>query len=275
MGEPVAAVRPVKMGGATIAGTVRFTGRDSMGQGNASVRLSPAGPGAGIWFNGDVRATLAGASVIGHTTCLGRGNRRVRMVEHLLAACYGLGVTDLAVETRGAGLPIGDGSAVPYVRLLTKAGIVHYKEGPEPARLKRPVLVRQGLRFIAAVPANGLAINCLTRFDEFGTQFGALAVTPASFQRALARARTLARTGMSPAAFGKKHGLRFRLQRVGRFVCAERWRFRDEPCRHKALDLLGDLALLGRPLDAAVFAYMPGHRLNIAFARKVERELEA
>ena len=263
------------MSGATIARTAGLTGIDSLGRRNASVRLSPAGPGTGIWFNGQVQATVRNASVSGHATCLGRGRHKVRMVEHLLAACYGLGVTDLAVETGGAELPIGDGSAEPYARLLTKTGIVHYKEGPEPARLKRPVLVRQGLRFIAAVPAKDLAINCLTHFPEFGPQFGALAVTPASFQRALARARTLAQTGMSPSAFGKKHGLRFRLQRVGRFVCAERWRFRDEPCRHKALDLVGDLALLGRPLDAAVFAYMPGHRLNIAFARKVERELEA
>jgi UDP-3-O-acyl-N-acetylglucosamine deacetylase len=197
------------------------------------------------------------------------------MVEHLLAACYGLGVTDLAVETSGPELPIGDGSAAPYVRLLIKAGIVRYAEWPEPARLRRPILVTQGSRFIAAVPARGLAINCLTRFPEFGPQFCSFALTPASFLRNVARARTLARTGMSPAALGKKYGLRFRFQRVGRFVCAERWRFRDEPCRHKALDLLGDLALLGRPLDAAVFAYMPGHRLNIAFARKVERELEA
>jgi len=263
------------MSGATIARTAGFTGKDSFGHGNASVRVSPAGPGAGIWFNGHVRATTGNADVSDHATCLGRGRHKVRMVEHLLAACYGLGVTDLAVETSRAELPIGDGSSGPYVRLLTKGGIVRYEEGPDPARLKRPILVRQGLRFVAAVPAKGLTINCLMRFPEFGPQFGALAVTPASFLRALARARTLARTGMSPAAFGRKYGLRFRLRRVGRFVCAERWRFSAEPCRHKALDLLGDLALLGRRLEAAVFAYMPGHRLNVAFVRKVERELEA
>jgi UDP-3-O-acyl-N-acetylglucosamine deacetylase len=197
------------------------------------------------------------------------------MVEHLLAACFGLGVTDLAVETNGAELPIGDGSAEPYVRLLKKAGIVRYKDGPRPARLNRPVRVREGARFIAAVPARGLVINCLTRFPEFGPQFCTFAATPASFLRTVARSRTLAQTSMSPAALGRKRGLRFRLKRVGRFVCAERWRFSDEPCRHKALDLLGDLALLGRPLEAAVFAYMPGHRLNIAFAREIERELEA
>ena len=137
------------------------------------------------------------------------------------------------------------------------------------------MLVRQEAQFIAAVPAKGLAINCLTRFPEFGPQFCAFTATPASFLRVVARARTLARTHLSPAALRKRLGLPFRLRRVGRFVCAERWRFTDEPCRHKAMDLLGDLALLGRPLEAEVFAFMPGHRLNLAFAREIERELEA
>jgi UDP-3-O-[3-hydroxymyristoyl] N-acetylglucosamine deacetylase len=263
------------MSGATISRTVRLTGRDSLGQPDAGVRLSPAGPGAGIWFNGCVRATADNAGVDCHATCLGRGRHRVRMVEHLLAACHGLGVTDLAVETSGSELPIGDGSAEPYVRLLTRAGIVRYKEGPEPARLKRPILVQQGSRFIAAVPAKGLAVNCLTRFPEFGPQSCSLTLTPASFVSDFAPARTIVMTSAAPAAVRRELGLRFGLQRVGRFVCADRWRFRDEPCRHKALDLLGDLALLGRRLEAAVFAYMPGHRLNIAFARKVEKGLEA
>jgi len=199
----------------------------------------------------------------------------IRMVEHLLAACYGLGITDLAAETAGSTLPIGDGSAEPYVRLLRKTGIVRYKDGPEPARLKLPVLVRRGTSFIAAIPARGLTITCLTRFPEFGAQFFSVGVTPVSFLRDLARARTLALSGLRLAALEKSLGLRFRLKRVGRFVCAERWRFTDEPCRHKALDLLGDIALLGRPLEAEVFAYMPGHRLNIAFAREIERKLEA
>jgi UDP-3-O-[3-hydroxymyristoyl] N-acetylglucosamine deacetylase len=263
------------MSGATIARTAGLTGKGYPGRGNASVRLSPAGPGTGIWFNRGVQATVSNAGVSSHATYLGRGRHKVRMVEHLLAACLGCGVTDLAVQTGGAGLPVGDGSAEPYVRLFREAGIVRYKDGPEPLRLDRPVLVRRDARFIAAVPAEGLTINCLTRFAEFGPQFCSLALTPASFVRTVARSRTLAQTDASPAAVRRRFGLSFRLRRAGRFVCAERWRFPDEPCRHKALDLLGDLALLGRPLDAAVFAYMPGHRLNLAFARRVEIELEA
>ena len=262
-------------GGATVAGTVSLSGRDSSGGGTASVRLRPAGPGTGIWFNSRTRATLSNAYECGHATCLGRGAGKIRMVEHLLAACYGLGITDLAVEAVGSTLPIGDGSADTYVRLLRRAGVVKYETGPEPARLKRPVLEQRGTRFIAAIPARGLTIYCMTRFPGLGAQFFTVAVTTASFLRNLARARTLARTNLSPAALRKGLGLRFRLKREGRFVCAERWRFTDEPCRHKALDLLGDIALLGRPLEAEVFAYMPGHRLSIAFAREIEKELEA
>jgi UDP-3-O-[3-hydroxymyristoyl] N-acetylglucosamine deacetylase len=260
--------------GATIARAVGFTGRGSLGQGDASVRLSPAGPGTGIWFNRSVQATIANAGVSGHATYLGQGRHKVRMVEHLLAACFGLGVTDLAVQTSGAGLPVGDGSAEPYVRLFREAGIVRYQDGPEPLRLDRPVLVKQDAQFIAAVPAEGLVINCFARFPEFGPQLCSFALTPASFLRKVARSRTLVQTDASPAAVRKRFGLSFRLKRAGRFVCAERWRFRDEPCRHKALDLLGDIALLGRPLEATVFACMPGHRLNLAFVRRVKHGLE-
>jgi len=263
------------MSGATVGRPVGFSGIDRLGRGRASVRLSPAGPGTGIWFNGNTRATVANAGVSCHSTYVGRGRHRVRMVEHLLAACSGLGITDLAVETGASELPIGDGSAGPYVRLLRRAGIVRYGEGPEPVRLRSPVLVRDGVRFIAAVPAAGLTINCLTRFPEFGPQFCSFVLTSRSFVREVARARTLAQTCLSPAAFQGVFRLSYGVRRAGRFVCAERWRMKDEPCRHKALDLLGDLARLGRPLGAAVFACMPGHRLNLSFARRIERELEA
>jgi len=179
------------------------------------------------------------------------------------------------VDTGGTELPLGDGSAEPYVRLLSRAGVVRYRKGPDKALLKRPVLVKEGARFIAAVPAKGLTVNCLSRFPEFGPQFCSFALASAPFVNEIAPARTFAQTGASPSALRRRQGLPFGLKRVGRFVCAVRWRFRDEPCRHKMLDLLGDLALLGRPLEAALFAFMPGHRLNIAFARQVETELEA
>ncbi len=263
------------MNGATIARTACLAGTDLRGRRKVSVRLSPAGPGAGIWFNGNVRATLANATVVGHATCLGRGRHRVRLVEHLLAVCFGLGITDLAVETCGPELPIGDGSAEPYVKLLGRAGIVRYKKGPDTVRLERPVLVKEGARFIAAAPAKGLTVNCLSRFPEFGPQFCSFALAPASFVAGIAPARTFAQTGVAPAVLRRRLGLRFGLRRVGRFVCAGRWRLRHEPCRHKVLDLLGDLALLGRPFEAAVFACMPGHRLNLSFARRIEKELEA
>ncbi len=262
------------MSGATIGRSVTFTGVDWQGRAGAGVRVSPAGPGAGIWFNGNVPAAIANADVADHATSLGYGDCRVHMVEHLLAACHGLGITDLAVETRGPGLPVGDGSAEPYVRLLQRAGLVRYKTGPGKVRLSRPVLVKEGARFIAAVPGRGLTVNCMTSFPEIGPQFCSFVLTPASFVRDVAQARTLVRSD-APTQVRARFGLRFRLKQYGRLVCPERWRYRDEPCRHKALDLLGDMALLGRQLEAAVFAHLPGHRLNHAFVRRVQGELEA
>jgi len=268
----MAETRPA-VSGATIARPVCMTGRDHLGRRPARVELAPAGPGTGICFNGDLRACIGNASVSGHVTCLGQGPRRAAMVEHLLAACYGLGVTDLAVRT-SRGLPLGDGSASPYARLLWKGGVVRYQEGPVPARLRRPLLVTHGRRFIAAIPSRRLTVTCLTDFAELGPSLCAVSVTAGSFLRALARARTFAHTRLSPAVLAKRYALRFRLKRVGRLVCPQRPRFRDEACRHKVLDLLGDLALLGRPLAAELFTFMPGHKLNLALVRRIDRELE-
>jgi UDP-3-O-acyl-N-acetylglucosamine deacetylase len=258
----------------TIARTISAAGRAWPDLERTGLWLHPAGPGTGIWFNRRERACLSQAGVRAHCTCLGSGRWRVTMVEHLLAACYGLGVTDLAVETDGPGLPVFDGSAAPYVALLRRAGFVRHAAGPEPARLARPVMVRRGPRFAAAVPARGLTVNCVTRFSEFGAQHVSCRLTPGDFARELAPARTFAATRLTPAAFARRLGLKTRLVRVGRFLCAAKQRLVGEQGRHKALDLVGDLALLGRPLNAAVFVFMPGHELNLQLARAIEKNLE-
>jgi len=195
------------------------------------------------------------------------------MVEHLLAACHGLGVTDLDVVSDGAELPLGDGSALPYVRLLGRAGVVRSAEPVEPLRPGVPVLVSEGRRFIAAVPAPRLQLSCLARLPGPVVQH-CLVRPHRGFARELAPARTF---GVTRAACGPtQRALRlpFRLERRGRLVLPTRPRFADETCRHKALDLFGDLWLLGRPLQAEVFAFCPGHGLNIRFARRLQRILE-
>jgi UDP-3-O-[3-hydroxymyristoyl] N-acetylglucosamine deacetylase len=163
-------------------------------------------------------------------------------------------------------MPILDGSSRPYALAFQRAGFRRTR-GAEALRLDRPVLVEARSGFIAAVPSRRLHLSCLTAVREFGEQYLSLALTGTVFERELAGARTVALTAEEPERLRERLGLRFRLCRHGRFVGACRQRMTDEFCRHKLLDLAGDLFLLGRPLHAEVFALNPGHRLNLEFVR--------
>ncbi len=266
------------MTGQTIARPVRIRGIGPRSLKPVMVTLAPGRPESGIVFNGRIRALARNATVREHSTCLGRGRNWIRMVEHLLAACYGLGVTDLSVDVVGGELPFGDGSSARYVRAFKKAGWVRCGGKVRIAQLTGPVMVEGPKGFIAAMPARMLHINCLVRLPgKDGAQFFSGRIAPAAFERELAGARTF---GPGPAGWSleqmrQRLRLPFQLKREAGLVYPRRRRFPGEPCRHKALDLLGDLALLGRPLRAEVFAFQPGHRLNLAFVRHLERRLQS
>jgi len=241
-----------------------------------SVELCPARPGTGLLLGGTV-AAAGSAAVAGHVMCLGdRRGRRVRMVEHLLAACAGIGITDLVVTVSGGELPFGDGSSRGLARAMVRAGLVRLGAGRPPLRLRRPLLVEGPTGFIAAVPAAGLRINCLAESPGGGRQLFAYRHSRAAFERELAGARTFgpAPAGMPPERMRRRLRLRFRIERVGRMLVPARRRWPDETSRHKVLDLLGDLYLLGRPLHAELFVLRPGHRLNLDFVRGVAGRTE-
>ncbi len=255
--------------GKTVRRPVKLAGIGLVSLGPVAVTLRPGAPGAGITING-VPATTGRASVSGHATGVGTGRNRVRMVEHLLSACYGLGVTDLLVEAPDRELPFLDGSSLGYVRALERAGLE--KQGrTDVLALARPVLVKRGACFIAAVPARRLAVNCLARIPGRGVQFCPVRVSAASYRQLVAPARTFGRAAGSPDAVRRALRLRCALTASGGLLFPASERLPDEPCRHKVLDLLGDLALLGRRLEAEIFAYCPGHRLNLQFVRALER----
>jgi UDP-3-O-acyl-N-acetylglucosamine deacetylase len=232
--------------------------------------VHPARSGSGIAFNG-VRATVANALALGHSTCVGQGRKRVRMVEHLLAACSGLGLTDLDVRVEGGELPLLDGSSRDYVMAFRRAGVVRHGRAAPVTVVDRPVAVSGPHGFIVVAPAAQFRVHCL--IDLPGTsvvQSVAVRPTRGVFERDLAGARTF---GVSPGplrAVRQRLGLRFGLKRAGGLVFPARERFEFEACRHKMLDLLGDLWLLGRPVRAAVYAFRPGHRLNLEMVRRLE-----
>ncbi len=242
---------------------LRGSGCESGRRVNLEVRR--ASPGTGIVIN-NVPANPLYARVRENCIVLEKDGRKMAMVEHFLAACYGLGVTDL--EVRGDEMPFLDGSALGFVRLLKRAGFCcgHREE----FKLPVPVGVKAGKRFIIALPrANGLWINCIFSLPGIlETQFFSCRVTPDFFIKNIAPARTF---GPAPEVLVRRWRLPFKLKKVRGWFFPVHWRFENEPCRHKVLDLIGDLALSGRWLQAEIVAFNPGHRLNLRLVRLLDK----
>ncbi len=261
------------MSGFTIARRVAFAGFGLRSRRRVRMTVAPAAAGSGITFNQGLRADLEFARVEENCTWLKGKAGALAQVEHFLAACYGLGVSDIAVAVDGEEMPFGDGSALPFVRFLQRAGRRPVVSERRPFLLSRPVGVKKGKRLIVALPAKRLRVSCVVttvpgKGTETGEQFFATAISPAVFTREVAPARTF---GLWPESMVKwlERRLGFRLQSRAGIVFPVRFRFDNEFCRHKVLDLLGDISLLGRELRAEIFAFQPGHRLNLRLVRKL------
>lgn len=229
---------------------------------------------SGLRING-IAATIANAGHFEHSTCIGRGRQRVKMVEHLLAACAGAGVTDLEIEVSGSELPLLDGSAAPYLSAFRQAGTRPLPGRCEPLVLRSPVVVAGRRGLIAAFPSPRPSISCAIDPPAVPQpQVVEERITPAGFAERIAPARTFGPSPESPAAVRRRLRLPFRLREWNGLKFPARPRLPDEPCRHKLLDIIGDLALLGRPLVARIHAFRPGHRLNQQLVRAILCQLE-
>ncbi len=211
-------------------------------------------------------------------TALDLAGRRLATVEHLLAALAGTGLTQVEIWVEGAEVPLLDGSALPWVNLIAEAGLRPLGSRSEHSRLRRPLTLQAGTSFITALPADGLHLGAAIDFDQpaIGRQMLALALTPQSFVAEIAPARTFGL--LSQVEQLRAAGLIQGGALENALVCdGDRWlnpplRFADEPVRHKILDLLGDLALVGLP-EAQVFAYRGSHRLHTELASALDAEL--
>jgi UDP-3-O-[3-hydroxymyristoyl] N-acetylglucosamine deacetylase len=200
-------------------------------------------------------------------------------VEHLLAALAGMGVDNARIEIDGAEVPLLDGSAREWVEAIAQSGLVAQSD-PRPVHmLKEPIWVHQGDAFVAAMPAPALRFTYGIDFDlpAIGNQWYSWTPAQESFAEAIAPART----------FGLAHQIE-QLQQNGlikggslenALVCGtEGWlnpplRFSNEPVRHKLLDLVGDLSLLGIFPLVHVLAYKASHSLHTQLARLVAPNL--
>ncbi|MCA9545224.1 MAG: UDP-3-O-acyl-N-acetylglucosamine deacetylase, partial [Myxococcales bacterium] len=246
----------------TLQRPVTLSGLGLHGGRPCRARVAPAAPRAGLRLNG---VPLAEAPVLDtrRATTLCTPDGPVAMVEHLLGALVGLGITDAEVHVEGGEVPVVDGSAAPWVARIEP--VVH---GPD-VGWAPPHALRVGdeTRWIRVSPASSLSLTVVAHHPP--APAWRCAVTQADFATAVAPARTyvfqrdVAALRAAGLARGGSLDNALVLDDQGRPVGGA-LRLPDEPARHKALDLLGDLATLGFPLRAHVEAHCPGHGLNHA-----------
>lgn len=221
-----------------------------------------------------IPAELDSAATFDYATTLKRGDVSIGTVEHVLAAAAGLGLDNCLIEIEGPEVPILDGSALPFVRLFHAAGFERQDALVKPLQLERAVEVEHDGKRVAFEPGGtGLSVTYEIDFPHpfVGQQELTFVVRPEEFASRIAPARTFgfAREVAQLRARGLARGGSLHnavvLDDTG--ILSGPLRFRDEFVRHKVLDLIGDLALLGRPVNGRIHARKAGHAVHIEFAR--------
>lgn len=246
----------------------------------------PASAGAGIRFRRvdlegkpEIEARVEHVIDTNRSTTLGKGNVKIHTVEHVLAAFAGAGVDNALIELDASEPPIADGSSREYVRMIEKAGLVPQAEAREPYKLIEPIEVQVGATVMQIFPHDRLKISCTSagtggRF----TQFYSLEVTPETWPRELAHARTFCFYEELEQLY--KHGLikggsleNAVVIRDDAVLTTEPLRYPEEFVRHKMLDIVGDLSLLGRPLLGHVVAIRPSHTGNCELTKQIAAQM--
>jgi UDP-3-O-[3-hydroxymyristoyl] N-acetylglucosamine deacetylase len=261
----------------TIAEKISCTGIGLHSGAPVQLTLHPARLDTGIVFvRNDGARTVeipARADQVGSTqlaTTLGRGTATVGTVEHLLAAIYGLGIDNIRIELDGPEVPVMDGSSASFVFLIRAAGVFEQRGLRSVLRVKRTVEVRDGERVARVEPARGFRISYAIDFQHpaIGRQsLENFELREGSFERELGRARTFGFLHEVQALWRAGLGRGGSLDNTivldeSRVLNPEGLRMPDEFVRHKALDLLGDFALLGMPLEGHVHVVRGGHSLH-------------
>ena len=223
----------------------------------------------------EIRPLVSNVSELVRSTTISNGNAKIHTVEHVLSALAGCAVDNVVIEIDASEPPILDGSSRPFVNLILEAEPIEQEEEREFFELKEPLSVTSGNRSMIALPHNGLRITC-TSADDRGSHVQHLSIDldPEIYVAQLAPARTF--TSYEDIEdllkMGKIRGGSLDSAIVikgDKILSKEPLRFEDEFVRHKILDIVGDLTLLGKPLHAHIIAVRPGHSLNSDLTRKL------
>jgi UDP-3-O-[3-hydroxymyristoyl] N-acetylglucosamine deacetylase len=248
------------------------------------LQILPAPPGTGIVFR---RTDLDGFQIeanghnvarVSYATSLMKKGVLISTTEHLLSAFTGLGVDNAIVELDNLELPILDGSALPFVELIQKAGIRKQRRPRRYMKILREVEMREGNKFISVYPANSYSVSYSINFPHplIGKETFQVELSNGSYLRNIAAARTFGSREDEKAM--RNMGL-IRGASSDNCIVLTRdgvengpLRFPDEFVRHKVLDLVGDLALLGKPILGKIVADRAGHAMHTALVSRILRD---
>jgi len=252
-----------------------------------TLSLKPASAHSGIWFRRsdlgglELPATVQHVGGIHYATGLTRDAVRVDTVEHLLAALVSLGIDNVVVELNSPEVPIMDGSAAPFIYLIQEAGVRELGAPRRYLKVVRPISLSRGDKRIALYPSDHFKVTYSIAFDHplLRHQSRTVRMTPQSFVDEIAPARTF--TFLKEVEMLRQQGLALGGSLENAVVIGDTGvlnsglRFDDECVRHKILDVIGDMALVGYPVIGHLVAHRGGHALHTAFAAQVREETDA
>jgi UDP-3-O-[3-hydroxymyristoyl] N-acetylglucosamine deacetylase/3-hydroxyacyl-[acyl-carrier-protein] dehydratase len=266
----------------TIKGKSLHTGED------VSLTIKPADIDQGLIFRRidlfgkpEIVPLSSNVTDLVRSTTISNGNAKVHTIEHVLSALSGCGIDNVVIELDASEPPILDGSARPFVNLILEAEPIEQGKERDYYSLREPLSVTSGNRSMIALPYDGFRITC-TSADDRGShvQHLSIDIDPEIFVAQISPARTFTvyEDIEELLKLGKIQGGSLDSAIVikgDKILSKEPLRFEDEFVRHKILDIIGDLILLGKPLKAHIIAVRPGHALNSDLTKKIFERMES
>lgn len=266
----------------TIKGKALHTGDD------VHLTLKPAAVDTGVIFKRtdlygkpEIRSRVDFVSELVRSTTISSGYTKIHTVEHVLSALHGLAIDNVMIEMDASEPPIMDGSARAFVELIKEAGPVEQEKERVYFQIDSPVSIIRGNSSIVALPSDTFKVSC-TSTDDRGihTQHLSLEIDPETYEKEISSARTFTvyEEIEELLKMGKIRGGSLEnavVLKGDKVLSKEPLRFKDEFVRHKILDIVGDLFLLGMPLKAHIIAMRPGHAINSELTRALSEVLKA
>lgn len=275
----------------TLAGPAVVKGRGLFHGDLVTCTLLPAPPDHGIVFERtdlsepvQIPATIGNVTPRSRRTTLKVGDVTIETVEHCLSALAGLAIDNALIQLTGPELPCGDGSAMPYIDAIRTAGIKRQDTQRRYCHITEPITVEEGDALIAALPAERDDLQVLYDLNypdepRIPRQLHAFHLSADAYTRDIAPARTFSLKEEAQALWDR--GMCHHLSPKDVLVIGEdgpidnSFRFENEPVRHKILDVIGDIYLLGRPIRGRIVAYRSGHSLNHQLVYRLLEKLRA